>query len=45
MLNKIFKKLVRIMKSFVFLDLGWDVHNFRDWCCHLYNSCSSVMQR
>jgi hypothetical protein len=21
------------------------IHNFRDWCCHLYCSCSSAMQR
>jgi hypothetical protein len=19
-------------------------HDFRDWCCHLYSSCSSAMQ-
>jgi hypothetical protein len=21
------------------------IRNFRDWCCHLYSSCSSMMQR
>jgi hypothetical protein len=21
------------------------IHNFRDWCCHLYNICSSAMQQ
>jgi hypothetical protein len=21
------------------------IHNFRDWCSHLYSSCSSAMQR
>jgi hypothetical protein len=21
------------------------IHNFRDWCCHLYSSCSSATQR
>jgi hypothetical protein len=20
------------------------IHNFRYWCCHLYSSCSSMMQ-
>jgi hypothetical protein len=23
----------------------WDTHIFRDWCWHLYSSCSSTMQR
>jgi hypothetical protein len=22
-----------------------DIHNFWDWCCHLYSSCSSTMQQ
>jgi hypothetical protein len=26
-------------------NLNYGVHNFRDWCCYLYFSCSSVMQR
>jgi hypothetical protein len=27
------------------LQLRRVIHNFREWCCHLYNSCSSAMQR
>jgi hypothetical protein len=26
-------------------DLSVDIHNFRYWCCHLYSSSGSVMQR
>jgi hypothetical protein len=21
------------------------IHNFRDWCCHIYSSCSSMIQQ
>jgi hypothetical protein len=27
-----------------YVQLHCMIHNFRDWCCHLYNICSSMMQ-
>jgi hypothetical protein len=30
--------------SKVITQVQGSIYNFRDWCCHLYSSCSSVMQ-
>jgi hypothetical protein len=28
---------------YLWCDIRWGIHNFRDWCCHLYSSCVSAM--
>jgi hypothetical protein len=36
---------ITLCRSLIFKWYFVCVHDFRDWCCHLYSSCSSAMQR